>query len=148
MNYELLQTTYEMILEYFQTTVNYLTLFLGGCVLKRFQEIVKHSNHAWCQNKHVRNDVRNSILLPLIQIILILLPVGWSQFTFSSNSIVDLELKTNSQLNSELTPTLEHNVIVTFLHTFYSSPRCSVLANITGTDIYKDRKDYLSVSKL
>ncbi|KAL0962856.1 hypothetical protein UPYG_G00346390 [Umbra pygmaea] len=24
-------------------------------------------------------------------------------------------------------------------------PRCSVLANITGTDIYKDRKDYLSI---
>ncbi|XP_047245612.1 chloride anion exchanger-like isoform X2 [Girardinichthys multiradiatus] len=24
-------------------------------------------------------------------------------------------------------------------------PRCSVLANITGTDIYKDRKDYISV---
>lgn len=78
----------------------------------------------------------------------ILLPVGCSQFTFNSNSIIDLELKNNSQLNSELTPTLEHNVIVTFLHTFYSSPRCSVLANITGTDIYKDRKDYMTVSKL
>ncbi|MED6237293.1 hypothetical protein ATANTOWER_022147, partial [Ataeniobius toweri] len=24
-------------------------------------------------------------------------------------------------------------------------PRCSVLANITGTDIYKDRKDYISI---
>lgn len=29
---------------------------------------------------------------------------------------------------------------------FYFSPRCSVLANITGTDIYRDRKDYLCVS--
>lgn len=26
------------------------------------------------------------------------------------------------------------------------SPRCSVLANIPGTDLYKDRKDYLQVS--
>lgn len=28
----------------------------------------------------------------------------------------------------------------------YFSPRCSVLANIKGTDIYKDRKDYNNVS--
>ncbi|XDV25098.1 hypothetical protein PO909_029073 [Leuciscus waleckii] len=26
-------------------------------------------------------------------------------------------------------------------------PRCSVLANITGTDIYRDRKDYISISE-
>lgn len=29
-----------------------------------------------------------------------------------------------------------------------SSPRCSVLANITGTDLYRDNKDYLHVSLL
>lgn len=29
-----------------------------------------------------------------------------------------------------------------------SSPRCSVLANIAGTDLYRDRKDYLHVSLL
>lgn len=29
-----------------------------------------------------------------------------------------------------------------------SSPRCSVLANIPGTDFYRDRKDYLHVNIL
>lgn len=32
-----------------------------------------------------------------------------------------------------------------YLMSFFS-PRCSVLANIRGTDIYKDRKDYTDVS--
>lgn len=37
--------------------------------------------------------------------------------------------------------------LLVLMFPFFFSPRCSVLANIKGTDIYKDKKDYIDVSR-
>uniref|UniRef100_A0A8C9W9K6 Solute carrier family 26 member 3, tandem duplicate 2 n=1 Tax=Scleropages formosus TaxID=113540 RepID=A0A8C9W9K6_SCLFO len=36
-------------------------------------------------------------------------------------------------------------IVMSSVSLLFSSPRCSVLASISGTDIYRDRKDYLNI---